>query len=273
MTITLHLVRHAQGFHNLSHENEQLPDPQLTPLGLEQCAALRASFPYHDRLTHLVASPMRRTLLTCHHSFTPAVYNPSSNPAGKRIVAQPLVQEVSTQPCDTGSEPGALTEEFGAWTDDALVTTGWNDKRSAESPWRPTIEALENRAREARRWLRELGRQARAQGSEDADIVVVSHGGFLHFLTDDWDGMSLEKGTGWMNTEWRSYEFVCGADDQGEDEDARIRETAGSWKRRRGTEEQLTEAELREAKAVLLEGVRKKLAEMEEAAGGVNGKA
>ena len=69
MPIYLHLVRHAQGYHNLSAANHTLPDPDLTPLGKEQCAALRRAFPLHDKVTYLVASPMRRTLYTCLYAF------------------------------------------------------------------------------------------------------------------------------------------------------------------------------------------------------------
>lgn len=190
MTITVHLVRHAQGFHNLTVINQQIPDPYLTPEGTQQCAALRASFPHHARLTHLVSSPMRRTLQTCEQSFRPAI-----DGAGLKVVAQPLVQEVSTLPCDTGSEPAVLAAEFGAWADLGLVPAGWNDKTSPNSPWAPRVEALEERARRARVWLRDLGRRWKAEGrGENADIVVTTHGGFLHFLTQDWDGMDLTRG-------------------------------------------------------------------------------
>lgn len=197
MTITLHLVRHAQGFHNLNHVNEAIPDPYLTPLGQQQCAALRSAFPFHETVTHLVASPMRRTLLTCYHSFLPSVLS-TSNPSGKQIIALPFVQEISANPCDTGSEPAMLRAEFGnlredggaAWLDDSHLERGWNDKISEDSRWAPRPDRLEARAREARRWLRELGRD----GQGDKEIVVVTHGGFLHFLTQDWDGMDVAKG-------------------------------------------------------------------------------
>lgn len=205
MTITIHLVRHAQGFHNLNHVNEAIPDPYLTPLGHAQCDALRSSFPSHGTITHLVASPMRRTLLTCYHSFQPSVLgsssSSSSSPApGKKIIALPLVQEVSANPCDTGSEPVMLRAEFGdlredggaRWLDDRVLERGWNDKTSEGSRWAPTPERLEERAGGARRWLRDLGRKS--GDGEDAEIVVVTHGGFLHFLTQDWDGMDLARG-------------------------------------------------------------------------------
>lgn len=188
MTITLHLVRHAQGFHNLTVINQQIPDPYLTPFGKEQCATLCSQFPHHDRVTHLVSSPMRRTLETCHLSFKPAVES------GKKVVGLPLVQEVSILPCDTGSEPEVLAAEFGSWGDFGLVGKGWNDKTSPGSRWAPTVEALEARATDARVWLRDLGRKAVDAGLDHADIVVTTHGGFLHFLTQDWDGMDYAKG-------------------------------------------------------------------------------
>lgn len=205
MTIIIHLVRHAQGFHNLNSINEAIPDPYLTPKGQAQCAALRAAFPHHDTLTHLVASPMRRTLLTCHHAFhhhQPRGQSDGSDeqpqPQRLRIAALPLVQEISTNPCDVGSEPAVLRAEYGdlrddgaGWLDDTALVRGWNDKTSEGSPYAPRPERLEERARAARRWLRDLGRN---HGDGDAEIAVVTHGGFLHFLTQDWDGMEISRG-------------------------------------------------------------------------------
>ncbi|KXX83368.1 Phosphoglycerate mutase-like protein [Madurella mycetomatis] len=237
MPTYVHLVRHAQGFHNLNAANQALPDPELTPLGKEQCSRLCESFPFHSQVTHLVASPMRRTLYTCLLSFQPAVR------AGSRVAALPDVQEVSNLPCDTGSPVEKLAAEFGGGSagevDLGLLTPQWNDK-SPGSPYAPEMGKLEARARRARLWLREAGRRWEAEnGGRDAHIAVVTHGGFLHFLTQDWDGMNVQKGTGWVNTEWRSYVFAEGE----EDEEARLRETDVSWRRRRGSAKGLTETE------------------------------
>jgi hypothetical protein len=38
-----------------------------------------------------------------------------------------------------------------------------------------------------------------------ADIDFA--GGFLHYITDDWDSKDKFPGTGWANTEFRSYTF------------------------------------------------------------------
>ncbi|KAI5866270.1 phosphoglycerate mutase-like protein [Durotheca rogersii] len=229
MAPIIHLVRHAQGYHNLNEGNHQLPDPDLTPLGESQCEELCKGFQAHDQITHLVASPLRRTLYTCLRSFAPVVKS------GKKVIALPDAQEISRLPCDIGSEPSRLGEEFGDLVDLRLVQEGWNDKSSG-SKYYPTAAKLEARSREARLWLRKLAKES----GDDAQIVLVTHGGILHFLTQDWDGASVERGTGWSNTELRSYTFK---DATGQDPDASLVETQKSWRRRRGSATPLTETE------------------------------
>lgn len=249
MPVTIHLVRHAQGYHNLSVENEQLPDPDLTELGNKQCAGVRAAFHSHDKLTHLVASPMRRTIYTCLQSFGPAQGDDDDfqRTALLPVLALPEIQEVSDNPCDTGSEVSRLEDEFRGTVDFSRVPAGWNEKKSADSPWEPTLEKLEARAKKARLALREL---AASSGKEDVHIAAVSHGAFLHFLTDDWSEVNVPTrgepgrvapnvdgdsetdtgpGTAWENCEFRSYQFV---DPTGQDPDAHIKETQESWSAR-----------------------------------------
>ncbi|KAF4634435.1 hypothetical protein G7Y89_g3681 [Cudoniella acicularis] len=231
----LHLVRHAQGYHNLNTANHSLPDPSLTPLGESQCETLSQTFPHTDLLTHLVASPLRRTIYTALLSFSTAVSS------GLKVLALPELQETSDLPCDTGSSPTKLAEEFGpkGQVDISRVHEGWNDKQGR---WAPNATAIEARARDARLFLRELGAQAEMNG-EDQHIAVVTHGGYLHYFTEDWDGHERFTGTGWANTEYRSYEFVEGS------EDASLVETRESRESRRGTEKPLTADEQRELKA------------------------
>ncbi|KAG9235785.1 histidine phosphatase superfamily [Amylocarpus encephaloides] len=232
----LHLVRHAQGFHNLSIANHAIHDPSLTPFGESQCMAFSKDFPYHSKITHLVASPLRRTLYTCLLSF------PTSVATGTKILALPELQETSDLPCDTGSAPAKLIEEFGEkrLIDLGLVHEGWN---SNTGRWLPSASAIEVRAREARVFLRDLGTEAAAQTGEDQHIAVVTHGGYLHYFTEDWDGHEKFTGTGWANTEFRSYEF-----EKASDETASLVETKESRKRRRGTEHPLSKDEQRELK-------------------------
>jgi broad specificity phosphatase PhoE len=241
--VTLHLVRHAQGFHNLNFANHQLPDPDLTPLGETQCTTLASSFPTFfptsgtPTITHLVASPLRRTLYTCLLSF------PTEVARGLVVTAIPELQETSDLPCDTGSSPQLLAEEFSEKVDLSFLQPGWNSKTG---PWSPASSAIEARALTARLYLRSLARSALESGEEDVHIVVVTHGGFLHYFTEDWVGCTAFTGTGWANTECRSYGFE---DLEGEGGDASLVETKESRHRRRGSEIPLTRDEQRELRA------------------------
>lgn len=246
--VTIHCVRHAQGFHNLNAANHSLPDPDLTPLGESQCATLSKVFPTAScfssppKITHLVASPLRRTLYTCLLSF------PGEVERGLVVKALPELQETSGLPCDTGSEPAKLKEEFGSGrfagtVDLELVKEGWNNKKGR---WSPASSAIEARARHARLWLRNLAQEASKSSSEDVQIVVVTHGGYLHYFTEDWDGHASFTGTGWANTEFRSYNF---ADAQGQDANASLVETKESRQMRKGSEKPLSADEQRELRA------------------------
>ncbi|KAL4804471.1 histidine phosphatase superfamily [Aspergillus unguis] len=191
----IHCVRHAQGVHNLCTENHTIPDPSLTDLGNEQCTQLRDSFPYHKNIDLIVASPLRRTMYTALQSFEPVF---KANP-NLKLILLPDIQETSDVACDTGSDPSVLRkeiEEKGLPVDASLVKDGWNVKTGR---YAPTNAAVGERARDARRWLKER---------PEKEIVMVSHGGVLHYFTEDWEDSSQFQGTGWVNTEYRTYEFA-----------------------------------------------------------------
>lgn len=180
MAPTIHLIRHAQGYHNLSVENEfSIIDPDLTPVGEEQCAQLRASFSDHPKLAKLVASPLRRAIRTCDIAF-----GGSANLYP--IILVDSLQELADAACDIGSSKTTLEAEFGTKIDADGVAATWTDKGKG-SVFEPTKEALAARAKKARKTLQEIA------GDGDDHIAVVSHGGFLHFLTDDWDGIPLDR--------------------------------------------------------------------------------
>lgn len=114
-----------QGLHNLCTANHVIQDPLLTVRGHEQCAKLQKSFPNHAQIDLVTASPLRRTIYTALESFGPVF---ESHPDMK-LIALPDTQETSDVPCDTGSEPAALQEEFaGKPVDLELVHEGWNNK-------------------------------------------------------------------------------------------------------------------------------------------------
>jgi broad specificity phosphatase PhoE len=172
--VTIHCVRHAQGFHNISVTNHAIHDPMLTPYGEEQCKALAKNFPFMDRVDAVVASPMKRTVYTALHSFAPAIKDKRL-----KVFALPELQETSDLPCDTGSKVSDLEAEFkGQPVDLSYMYTppakAWNTKLGK---WSAIASAVDDRARIAREWL---------YNRPEKEIVVVTHGGFLHYFTEDW---------------------------------------------------------------------------------------
>ncbi|KAF2719226.1 phosphoglycerate mutase-like protein [Polychaeton citri CBS 116435] len=215
---TIHCVRHAEGFHNLCVENHQLKDPKLTPAGEEQCHQLQETFPSPKDIDIIVASPLKRTLYTALIGFEPVLRK-----KGIKIIALPDLQETSDLPCDCGSTVEELKREFANKPIDfSLLEPDWNSKQGR---WSTDKAAITGRARQARCWLRDRS---------EKNIVVVTHGGFLHFLTEDWTGSDLYPGTGWRNTEFRSYGISSGEPTQ-----AHLVETTESRQRRQGKEKSL----------------------------------
>lgn len=150
-------------------------------------------------------------------------------------------------PCDTGSDPDVLaqylsSQQWAEKVDLSRVVEGWNVK-GPSSPWSPAPEKVEARAAVSRRFLKELGQEYEDRTGKEAHIAVVTHGGFLHFATEDWVGFKKVKGTGWENTEWRSYVFG-----EGDNKESLV-ETGESCKRRAGSEIPLTADEERELNA------------------------
>jgi len=58
---------------------------------------------------------------------------------------------------------------------------------------------VQKRAAKLRSWL---------FNRKEESVVVVSHGGFLHALTEDWNGFNATVGTGWQNCEIREFVFT-----------------------------------------------------------------
>ncbi|KAL9025367.1 MAG: hypothetical protein Q9196_005792 [Gyalolechia fulgens] len=248
MAPTVHLVRHAQAIHNLTTANHSMPDPPLTPLGEEQCRDLSAKFPYHSSINLVVTSPLRRTIQTSLLAFEPEISR------GVECIALPQVQETSDLPCDTGNDLSNIKEEFkDTPINFSLVPEDWNSK---QGKWAASGAAIEARCREARKWLKTR---------EEEAIVVVTHGGLLHFLTEDWPGAGALQGTGWENVEFRSYRFADG-DDEDDNANASLNETEESRQRRGNKDKPLT----KEEKVQLRETATKKWEEQHRSSGKAN---
>lgn len=207
----LHIIRHAQGLHNVNHADHNLQDPSLTPYGIQQSKDIAKVFPIPlHSIDLIISSPLRRAVYTALCAFEPIIEEKEVN-----VIAQPLLQEWSDLPCDIPLSTAELQKEFSdAPVDLSLLKGRWNVK---EGLYAIGKESIERRAAEARRWLKDL---------EERNVVVMTHGGFVHYLTGDWEGCDPVRGTAWENGEVRSFECV-------EEEDGvRLVETGESRKRR-----------------------------------------
>lgn len=227
MAPVLHCVRHAQGFHNLGLEFSSLPDPRLTPLGVEQCEKLREThFADQSKISYIFSSPLRRTVHTAHATFQPALDN---GKCYSKIVALPDAQETSDYPCDTGSDLDVLielAEEENFRLDTSMLHKGWHIK-TINGRYSPADGAIKARARDARKSIRQKMRELVQAGDEDAQLVLVTHGGYLHYFTNDWEEADKYAGTGWKNCETRTYTFQKNFMSD-EDTEARLIETKES---------------------------------------------
>ncbi|KAF2274086.1 phosphoglycerate mutase family protein-like protein [Westerdykella ornata] len=219
----LYIVRHGQGFHNLTG-NPNILDPLLTPEGKDQCRALCESFQDHDKIDLVVTSPLRRTIQTASLSFGPVLAR--SVP----FVAVPEAQEVGSHNSDKGLPPAQLKEELKTLfegddlgfdinkLDLSNVKDGWNSKTGY---WAWNKEAIGRRAADLRKWL---------YTRPEKRVILVTHGAFVHFLTEDLGGMiDYLSETAWKNCELRQFVFTetSTADDPHLVETAESRQSRG----------------------------------------------
>jgi len=203
------LVRHGQAEHNATR-NFLVHDPSLTLLGEAQCHELSKEFPSEPPVDLLVSSPLKRTIQTTLFGFKKQVES------GVKVEILAELQEVEELPCDTGSSRDDLEkEELFKGLDFSSLPDDWNSKKGK---WAPDPRSVGERARIARKWLK---------SRSESHVVVVLHGGFLHYLTEDWVDYGNLPGIGWRNTEFRSYTFV-----DGDEDNASIIETDESKQRR-----------------------------------------
>jgi broad specificity phosphatase PhoE len=208
----VHFIRHAEGYHNAEH-NQKIPDPDLTPKGKEQCKTLSQNFPFNDRIDLVCASPIRRTIQTALISMEPWLQSGTH-----KILALPLAQEATSEPANTPSDVKRLQNEYGDVCDFNRCLDIYTDFTSKQGKWAPDGGSLKARALELRRFLHDR---------DEDEIVVVSHGEFLHYVSGDIDECGRQAYGDWQNAEMRSYRFY-----PVDHEDALLRETDESVKLR-----------------------------------------
>ncbi|KAK6343736.1 hypothetical protein TWF730_011325 [Orbilia blumenaviensis] len=234
----LHLVRHAQGHHNVNWQH-YIRDPTLTDLGHSQCHRLATTFPHHDSVTHVICSPLKRTIQTTLECFYPTITRLASENKDFKIRTDPYFQENGEWECDLGSFVPEVQDFFSNFAEEQ--TSGGSAIRGYEHHARLDFSPVEQSAPE---WPEKIGifaaKNVEKRGgyarnylfesfTEDDEVVIVSHGGYLHVLTEDWDSYDEMKGTAWENTERRS--FVVTRNNQGK---VVLEETQESIKNRIG---------------------------------------
>ena len=71
------------------------------------------------------------------------------------------------------------------------------------------------------------------ESRDDVEVVLVSHSGYLHYFSDDWEGAATTQGTGFTNCEARSYQLISPIiNDLDNDPDARLVDTTSSHQAR-----------------------------------------
>jgi broad specificity phosphatase PhoE len=137
----VHLIRHAQGLHNVSSEGHALLDPQLTDDGKEHCRKLQQDFPPFGSIALILAPPIKRARYTALVGFEEQIHR-----RRLKVVAMPDLQPCSDRLCDTGVSRHEVAREFdGMQVDLSWVTPGWECKRGR---WGTSEEATVKRARE-----------------------------------------------------------------------------------------------------------------------------
>lgn len=164
----LHLIRHAQGWHNHAvaargdeeeYKSEAWADSRLTTLGMAQAATLQGKLA-GVALDVVLTSCLSRTIQTALLGV----------PAGPPFVALDILRErIGTHPCDRRRSRAALAADFPA-VDFGDLATEEDDK------WTPAREPWADVVRRAERFC------ALARARKEAAIAVTTHNDFLQGL-------------------------------------------------------------------------------------------
>jgi broad specificity phosphatase PhoE len=197
MVSQIHLVRHAESVHNVTKDFSSL-DPSLTELGIEQASQLVQRFDRSSSVGIIITSPLKRAVQTTLAGFPHVLdqrnFPPGSNTkgidGGVKLIVDPDLQERSELPCDTGSDRGILENTFPS-VDFSVLENGWQTKEGVYSADEAAVKARANKVR------RRLAEVAEELENKQEDIVVVTHGVFMKFLSGD-STIDLPK-AGWSS--------------------------------------------------------------------------
>jgi hypothetical protein len=157
----------------------------LTTLGREQCEDLAKTFAPMKRITHILCSPLHRTLETCLLSFDPLLAQ------GLEIIAWDGLREWGDGPCNQGDEYSALEEKVKELPVNlGLLRKGWHtcEKVRFQSQ-KPLYMDVIKHELYSFCWTILGGGSWKGlkvdefKGEGDIEVLVVSHGTLMKELT------------------------------------------------------------------------------------------
>jgi broad specificity phosphatase PhoE len=180
----IHVVRHAQGTHNVNknYRDEINLDARLTELGRTQCEKL-AQQESHLSVDLVVTSPLTRCVQTALYSFPQHVIASSSSSRNVPFVAHESLRETVNFKCDQRRTISEIASEFGEmvdfsvchvdedyiWKDyEARLGSDYDDHRESAE-----LHVVAERGRRFFQWL---------QGRPEQRVVVCTHSAFLRCL-------------------------------------------------------------------------------------------
>jgi len=199
---TLYLVRHAQSANNANPESQRIPDPGLTPLGVQQAQALAPAI-CELAPTDLYSSPFLRTLQT-------------TAPLAQTLNATPYVRADLFEQggCYRGYRIGDRTPQPGlgrsaieslhpTWKiDPAIDESGWNKLTEYES-----LAQARQRARSVCDWL------SNHPWPNESRVMLVIHADFkIRLIEALLDSIQIQDSLeSVVNTAWTQLHFAKGS--------------------------------------------------------------
>lgn len=198
----VHLVRHAEGYHNIAgredpreYLREDLVDAELSELGFQQCKDLHKEIKHRlKNVELLVVSPMNRTIQTAFHSFH---HLEGQIPW---IAVEDIREVTGLHPCDRRLNISQHSQRY-PFVDFGLIESD-EDQLFPRYTGREPIEDVEKRAHQFLDWLK---------SRPEKEIIVVTHSAFLRYLFRNALEMDHVE---FQNAEMRS--FLINFDERGD---------------------------------------------------------
>jgi broad specificity phosphatase PhoE len=196
-TKILHVIRHAEGYHNVNESYRQMEnlDARLTPKGIEQCRSLNTEIQQAEsgnladlasNLELIVTSPLTRCIETTLLSLDSVITKATNKNSNKEIpiVAHESIRETVNFNCDRRRPISKVAIEYPSIdfshipTDHDHVWATYVDKLGCDETWTDcrdsaALHVVADRGREFFQWLRDRPEQ---------HVAICTHSAFLRCI-------------------------------------------------------------------------------------------